>query len=161
MSPEFIEALLAGRLAEAEAIGSFRLPAGWPGEDEHFLGLRLQQMREDPSQQPWLVRGMVLQHPERPMIGHIGFHGRPDGGAAEMGYTVMPEFRRRGYAVEAANGLMDWASREHGVRRFIISISPNNAPSLALAAKFGFRQIGTQMDEEDGLELVFELLREG
>ncbi len=35
-----------------------------------------------------------------------------------------------------------------------------NAPSLAMAAKLGFRQIGEQMDPEDGLELVFELLRE-
>ena len=56
---------------------------------------------------------------ERGMLGHIGFHGRPDGrGAAELGYTVLPPFRRRGYALEAAQGLMDWAAREHGVRLF-------------------------------------------
>jgi hypothetical protein len=29
-----------------------------------------------------------------------------------------------------------------------------------MAAKMGFRQAGEQMDEEDGLELVFELARE-
>jgi RimJ/RimL family protein N-acetyltransferase len=37
------------------------------------------------------------------------------------------------------------------------SISPRNEPSLALARKLGFEQVGEQFDEEDGLELVFEL----
>jgi ribosomal-protein-alanine N-acetyltransferase len=74
-----------------------------------------------------------------------------------MGYTVMPDHRRRGYAVEAASGMMDWARRIHGVRRFRLSISPSNDPSLAMAAKMGFVRTGEQMDEEDGLEYVFEL----
>jgi RimJ/RimL family protein N-acetyltransferase len=95
------------------------------------------------------------------MLGHIGFHGPPDErGMAEMGYTVLPPFRRRGYALEAALGMMGWAQREHGVRLFRLSISPDNAPSLAMAVKMGFRQVGEQMDDEDGLEIVFELARE-
>jgi len=161
MSPAFIEALLAGRPAEAEAIGGFRPPEGWPDpHDERFLRLRLRQMAEDPTVQPWLMRAMVPRNGERGMLGHIGFHGRPDGrGAAELGYTVLPPYRRRGYALEAALGLMDWARREHGVRLFRLSIAPDNAPSLAMAAKMGFRLAGEQMDEEDGLELVFELCR--
>jgi len=36
------------------------------------------------------------------------------------------------------------------------SISPDNEPSLRLAQQFGFRQVGEQMDEIDGLEYVFE-----
>ena len=161
MSPEFIAALLSGRRAEAEAIAGLALPANWPGGDERFLRLRLPQLRADPSIQPWLMRAIVLPDPERTMVGHIGFHGRPnDDGAAELGYTVFPEFRRRGYATEAIRGLMDWALRQHSVRRFLVSISPENDPSLAMAAKLGFRQIGEQMDEEDGLELVHELVLE-
>lgn len=161
MSPDFIEALLDGRRAEAEALGHLKLPKSWPDEhDARFLRLRLGQMREDPSVQPWFIRAMVLRESERPLIGHIGFHGRPgENGSAEMGYTVLPEHRRRGYAAEAAQALMAWAAREHGAGRFIVSISPDNAPSLGMAAKLGFRQIGEQMDEEDGLELVFELVR--
>ena len=161
MSPAFIEALLADRRAEAEAIGGLRLPEGWPDpHDERFLRLRLRQMAEDPTVQPWLMRAMVLRDSERPMIGHIGFHGPPDGrGAAELGYTVLPPHRRRGYALEAALGLMAWAGREHGVRLFRLSIAPDNAPSLAMATKMGFRLTGEQMDEEDGLELVYELAR--
>ena len=118
-------------------------------------------MRGDPSLQPWLARAMVLPQRERPMIGHVGFHGPPDGqGAAEMGYTVLPPYRRRGYALEAAQGMMEWAEREHGARLFRLSISPANAPSLAMATKLGFRHVGEQVDEEDGPELILELVRE-
>jgi len=53
---------------------------------------------------------------------------------------------------------MDWAGTE-GVRQFVVSIGPWNEPSLAIARKLGFTQTGEQWDEEDGLELVFELDR--
>jgi len=162
LAPALIEALLAGQRAETEAAAGLTLPNGWPDpHDERFLRLRLRQMREDEGVEPWLVRAMVSRDRERRMLGHIGFHGPPDErGAAELGYTVLPPFRRRGYALEAARGMMDWALREHGVRLFRLSISPDNAPSLAMAAKMGFCQVGEQMDDEDGLELVFELAHE-
>jgi hypothetical protein len=35
-------------------------------------------------------------------------------------------------------------------------VSPTNRPSIAIIKKFEFPQIGEQMDEEDGLELIFE-----
>ena len=91
------------------------------------------------------------------MIGSIGFHGPPDSkGRLEVGYSVDPNFRRQGYAREAVEALFDWAYREHGIDRFVASISPTNEPSLRLASGFGFVQIGSQIDEIDGLELVFE-----
>jgi RimJ/RimL family protein N-acetyltransferase len=99
------------------------------------------------------------------MIGHAGFHGPPgvngrkDPEALEVGYTVFPPFRRQGYATEAVTALMDWAQGEKGIRRFIASVSPDNEPSLAMVRKLGFVQTGEQWDEEDGLELVFDLER--
>lgn len=99
------------------------------------------------------------------MVGHAGFHGPPGinglqaGDAVEVGYTVFPEARGRGYAQEAALALMRWAEREHRVRRFVASVAPDNEPSLAIVEKLGFAQIGEQWDAEDGLELVFELTR--
>jgi RimJ/RimL family protein N-acetyltransferase len=53
--------------------------------------------------------------------------------------------------------MMRWALGGHGITRFRVSIAPDNAPSLALAAKLGFQRTGEQMDPEDGLEYVFEL----
>jgi RimJ/RimL family protein N-acetyltransferase len=99
------------------------------------------------------------------MVGHAGFHGPPGingldaPDAVEVGYTVFPEHRGRGYAQEAVRALMDWAGTEHGMRRFIASVAPDNEPSLAIVRKLGFSQTGEQWDDEDGLELVFERRR--
>ena len=161
LSPEFLDALLGGHRADAEAALGLELPFAWPdGHDWGFLKLRRRQAREDPAREEWLPRAIGL---ERRMIGHIGFHGPPGvngpekPGALEVGYTVFEPFRRRGYATEAVVAILEWARTEHGVRHFVASVGPWNEPSLALVRRLGFRQTGTQWDDEDGEELVFEL----
>jgi RimJ/RimL family protein N-acetyltransferase len=120
-------------------------------------------MREDPDQQQWLVRAITLPEPDRRMIGHAGFHGPPGtnglerAGSLEIGYTVFEEYRGHGYATETARALLDWARDEHGIRHFIASVSPGNDASLAIVRKLGFVETGSQWDDEDGEELVFEL----
>ena len=163
LSAPFLEALLAGRVADAGAVAGIAIPAGWPDDhDRRFLELRAAQMRAEPAREQW-VRAVVARQPDRPMIGHAGFHGPPGTngprtpGALELGYTIFPSFRGRGYATEAASALMRWAEQAHGVRHFIASAAPDNAPSLAVLRKLGFVQTGTQWDDEDGKELVFEL----
>jgi RimJ/RimL family protein N-acetyltransferase len=162
LSPELLGALLAGRRDEAGRLGGFTIPAAWPDEhDGRFLALRLRQTLEVPSRGPWYVRAIVLPD-ERQMIGHIGFHGPPgvnarrDPDAVELGYTVFPEHRRRGYATEAVRALLAHAQTE-GVTRFIASVAPDNEPSLAIVRRLGFVEVGRHWDEEDGEELEFEL----
>ncbi len=157
---------MGGRRTEAQTLVPFPLPAAWPGAHEHHFRMRLDQMRKNPATEGWLVRAMVLRGPTPLAVGRIGFHGPPgvngkrDPGALEVGYDVDPVHRRKGYASEAARALISWASAEHGIRRFLASVSPGNEPSLAIVRKLGFVQIGTQWDEDDGEELVvFELSR--
>lgn len=164
LSPVFLESLLAGRRLEAASLLGARIPVDWPGPgEEAFLRTRLGQLERDPAWQPWLVRGVVARESRRPLLGHAGFHGPPgvngaqEAGALELGYAVFPSARGRGYATEAAVALIEWARREHGIRRFIASVAPDNAPSLAIVRKLGFAETGERWDEEDGLELVFEL----
>jgi [ribosomal protein S5]-alanine N-acetyltransferase len=160
MSPAFVDGILADRRADAEAVAGLKLPPDWPDErDRSLLRRRGEQMRQDPGSQQWLLRAMVLPNDGRSLIGHIGFHGPPETvGRAELGYTVMPDHLRRGYASEAARAMMEWAQREHGVTNFFLSISPDNVASLAMAARLGFTQVDEQIDEKDGLEYVFELV---
>src|SRR5215475_6522592 len=68
----------------------------------------------------------------------------------EYGYTVFSPFRRQGYAREACEALMRWAYQEHQVKRFVVSIRPDNLPSRRLAEQLGFQRIGSQVDEVDG-----------
>jgi ribosomal-protein-alanine N-acetyltransferase len=164
MSPAFLEAVLEGRLREASAVLKAAIPEAWPEErDERWLRRRLEQMQSDANVQQWLPRALVLRDAERVMVGHAGFHGEPGvsgtgkPGVLELGYTVFPPYRRRGFATEAAVALMDWAGRERGIQHFIASVAPDNPASLSTVRKLGFVQTGEQWDEEDGLELVFEL----
>jgi [ribosomal protein S5]-alanine N-acetyltransferase len=164
LTAELVEALLAGRREDAERVGGFRLPDGWPDDhDVRFLRFRAGQMLKDRTWETWLVRGIVLRGAGRPLVGHAGFHGPPGVNATkhpdavEVGYTVFPPFRRRGYAAEAVRALIGWAHDERGIRRVIASIGPGNVPSLALARRLGFREIGRHWDDEDGEELEFEL----
>lgn len=160
MSIPFMRALVAHDIETAANDLGAALPAGLPGELEHFLQYRLAQLDGAPSIRPWLGRAIVLTGDTgaRRLIGTIGFHGPPDdAGRVEVGYRVEPEHRRQGYARESIQALFDWASAEHGIRRFVASISPTNEPSLQLAKGFGFRETGSHMDEIDGLELELEV----
>lgn len=154
LSPEMIDALLDGSSELAP-------PAAWPDEhDASFLRLRRDQMLRDAGRREWGVRAIVLGGA---MIGHAGFHGPPgtNGPAApdavEIGYTVFEPWRGRGYAREAAAALIAWARDERGIRRFIASVAPDNAASLAIVRRLGFVETGEQWDEEHGLELLLEL----
>ena len=159
MSVPFMHALVARDLAAAEREIGAHVPAWLPDQLDDFLQYRLAQLEVDPSIREWLGRAMLLTDGagNRRVVGTIGFHGPPDAqGRAEIGYSVDPVYRRQGLAREAIRALFDWAGEAHGIRRFIASISPTNEPSLRLAAGFGFVQVGTQVDDIDGLELVFE-----
>jgi RimJ/RimL family protein N-acetyltransferase len=162
LTAEALEAIVAGRHAEAGRLGGFTVPARWPGDDARFFEMRLGQVRDDPGRLPWSIRAIVLRDGNE-AVGHAGFHGPPgvngleDPEAVEIGYTVEPERRRRGYAEETAAGLIAWAATRPGVRRVIASIAPDNEPSLGLARKLGFVEHSRVMDEEDGEEIVFVL----
>ena len=162
MGPALLEALLAGDHARAAQIGGFQIPNDLV-LSKRTLQMRLRQIRANPKAQPWLLRAIVIRQSQT-MCGRIGFHSEPgpddlrdvaaDG--VELGYAIGEPFRRRGFAKEAALLLMRWAFESHGQRCFILSITPNNGASLALAHSMGFIEVGSHIDEEDGLELYFE-----
>ena len=158
MSPRFIEASLEGNMEVAEQAIGGTVPEGWPDHDaRRRLIMRLDQILQAPISADWLLRGMVRRSDEA-LIGYINFHDAPDErGRAELGYTVFEQFRRQGYATEAIGAMMAWAKGLRPIAAFVVSISPQNEPSLRLAASLGFEQVGSQIDEIDGEEWVFEL----
>lgn len=165
--PEFLQAMLAHDLARAERSLGYSLPEGLLDSTD-VMELRLKQLRDDPALQPWLLRAIVLRD-QRVMVGHIGFHTGPGAdylqaiapGAVEFGFTVYPPHQRQGYAREASVAVMRWAKETHGVTRFVLSIRPDNVPSQALAASFGFIRIGSHVDEVDGVEDILQYMMAG
>jgi len=161
MGPALLEALLAGDRARAARIGGFHIPADL-ALSERTLQRRLRQIQANPGVQPWLLRAIVISE-SRTMCGRIGFHSEPGPedlhevvpDAVELGYEIGERFRRKGFAKEAVLTLMRWAFETHDQRSFILSIAPDNVASLTLARSLGFREVGSHIDEEDGLELYF------
>ena len=165
LSPEFLEACLMGELSRATDLLGYPIPPEWLAE-EALMRARLNQLHQNPALQPWLLRAILLRETQA-MIGTIGFHSAPGpeylatiapgGRGGAFGYTIFPAFRRQGYAREASAALMAWASEQHHVDQFVLTISPANLPSLRIAQRLGFRKIGAHIDDVDGPEDIFLL----
>ena len=156
-----IEAGLSGDWRSVEHHLDAKVPVDL-ADDPAVLRFALAQLAGDPDFLPWSVRALILKDSGE-MVGHIRFHTRPDPDylrpyaekAVEFGYAVFAAHRRRGYAGEAIDAVMRWAEDEHGIQRFIVTVSPDNVASLRLADRFGFRKIGQHVDEVDGVEGIY------
>jgi [ribosomal protein S5]-alanine N-acetyltransferase len=157
MTLELMEALLHGDRESAQQMVGYRIPTDWPQSMESTLRFRIAIAQAQPETLPLLLRAMVLRTDPTVVVGRIGFHGPTDDtGMLEIGYEVFPTFRRQGYAREAVLAMFRWAQRDTAVLRFRATVSPDNLASRRLVAGLGFIEVGSQWDEEDGEETVFE-----
>ncbi len=80
----------------------------------------------------------VVETHDGTFVGDCGLTMQDVEGTAhvEVGYHVMPDQRRRGYATEAARAVRDSAAA-HGVEHLIALIRPENAPSQGVARGLG------------------------
>jgi ribosomal-protein-alanine N-acetyltransferase len=123
------------------------VPSDWPvAELAEFLPVYAQLLARDPAVLgwgPWLV----VERESDTLVADAGFLGKPDeAGTVEIGYSVLPAFRRRGYAIEAAGALVGWALAQPGVARVVARCDPDNVPSIRVLERIGMRRTG----ERDG-----------
>ena len=163
LDSKILQYSLAGDSDALQNLLGVNVPPDWFAA-KALIYLRYQQIMRTPEYQPWSLRAIILRE-KGMLIGHIGFHTLP--GAAylhpyaqngvEFGFTVFPDFRHNGYAREASIALMEWAYQQQAVSKFILTISPDNIPSLKLAQGLGFKKIGSHVDEVDGVEDIYRL----
>ena len=158
LPPAAVHALAAGDLPAANAASAVPVSAYFTGPDWHGVWvMRSEQVRTDPQSAAWIT-GVVWDEQRQLAVGRAGFHGRPDAaGMVEVGYAIDPAHRRRGYARAALETLIERAAREPGVRTVRATIRPDNTTSRHLVTQYGFVAVGEQWDDEDGLEIVFEV----
>lgn len=151
-----LHALTAGNLAEASRITGYDLPEEYL-EHAWLWELRSIQLKNEPADEEW-VAWIVPRVKDRVVIGRSGFHASPDeDGMVELSYSVLPRYQRRGYATAILTELVTFARQHPDIRVLRASISPDNAASRATLSKFPFVHVDDQIDEIDGLELVYEL----
>lgn len=126
-------------------------------ESRWLWQIRSTQISAAPGDHPWITR-LIVDTTIGATVGLAGFHGPPDDrGMVEIGYRVDPPRQRRGYARAAVEILILVARMHPAVRVLRATISPDNAASIALVAQHGFRAVGEQWDEQDGLETIYEI----
>jgi RimJ/RimL family protein N-acetyltransferase len=153
-----LRALAEGDLAAANRTAPVALTPYLAGSEcQGVWRIRAEQVVSDPASAGWVTR--IVWDPDRGVaVGRAGYHGPPDEhGMVEVGYSVDPGFRRRGYARAALRALLERAGREPGVTTVRASISPGNVASRDLVLAHGFAAVGEQEDDEDGLEIVYEV----
>ncbi len=72
----------------------------------------------------------------------------------------MRSIRRTGGAATPGprlEALLQRAAGEPRVRTVRVTISPDNVASYQLASQYGFTEVGEQWDDEDGLEIIYEV----
>jgi RimJ/RimL family protein N-acetyltransferase len=148
---ELVRAEIGDRPVFAALLGA-TIPADWPPEMlVDALPFFLRQLEAAPDQTGWLNwYGLLAGGHGEPFVlmASGGFMGPPRNGTVEVGYSVLPEFQRQGYATEMAAALVDWAFAQPDVRRVIAEAHTDNTPSLRLLRKLGFVEIGPGAEPE-------------
>jgi RimJ/RimL family protein N-acetyltransferase len=159
-TPELTRAALESEAALATGLGVF-VPATWPPEflDPPSLEFILERLAEGPQQAGWWLHFVILgQGPTgRTLIGSAGYKGPPTpDGTVEVGYGIVRDYQRQGYASEAVRGLLEHAFEVPAVQRVIAETLPELVPSIGVLRKRGFRLTGD--GSEPGV-IRFELTR--
>ncbi len=152
----FSLALIKATLSGTDKLGELlevTVPDSWPGDDfAEVLPELVAQMEAEASEFVW--NWLIVHKQERAIVGDMGFMGGPSAGKAEIGYSIVPEYRNQGYATEAALYLVHWALQQREIRLVTAQCLDDNLGSIKVLEKIGMRQL-----EAEGQMLQWEASR--
>ena len=143
-----LRAIVAGPDDTAARLGLV-VPAGWPEFPEAYA--HTLEMTARPEF-PWAWWTYVFVDRRRgALIGSGGYKGPPSPeGHVEIGYETAPVFRGRGYATEAAAGLIAHAFEDPEVRAVLAHTLPEANASTRILEHNGMSKVGEVEDPTDG-----------
>ena len=71
------------------------------------------------------------------LIGTVGLWKSEPWPETELGYWLLPEMQRHGYAVEAATSVLNYAFQKLRLESVVSYIDKDNEPSIRLSKKLG------------------------
>jgi RimJ/RimL family protein N-acetyltransferase len=149
---EMLRADAADRARLATLLGAI-IPGSWPQALFADALTHLDAwLKPDHLAAGWGVWYIVLRGPAPILIGTAGFKGPPGAdGRVEVGYGVVEDHQRLGYASEATSALVDHAFAR-GVRTVLAHTFERLTPSIGVLNACGFRRAGPgfeQVSEEE------------
>jgi RimJ/RimL family protein N-acetyltransferase len=144
---EHVEAELTARV-DLERLLEASVPEDWPpgeydrGAQEFF---RAQLASRGASLIGWLTWYAVTRNSQggrESLVAGAGFLGPPANGAVEIGYSVIPTARRRGYATEIVKALVAHAFAHPEVNVVVAHTCEENVESTHVLLHCGFSRVG-------------------
>jgi RimJ/RimL family protein N-acetyltransferase len=138
----------------------------WPPlyHDDITCAWGLERVTNNPELLGWGQWHILLKRGDAPplLVASAGFHGPPDAGNAEIGYSVIEPRQRQGIAPEIVTAFCKWAFDHDVISKLTITTldKPELQPSSKVALRSGFHLAGTRPSHE-GTILIYELSREG
>ena len=146
---ERLRADLSGPAALAVALAAI-VPEDWPPElyDRGAGEWALRYAEEHPVELQWGMYYVIdPAASDGPTVaGVVGFRGAPEAGVVELGYSILPRFRRRGYATEAVAALVELAFAHDQVDRIIAQTLPELGASIGVLRRSHFVFAGAGTD---------------
>jgi [ribosomal protein S5]-alanine N-acetyltransferase len=147
-SLQHLEAELCGPAALGAMLG-VAAPPGWPPGDYDYNVLKCFRSQLEVAGDSaagwfnWYAIAPDANGLRETLVASAGYRGPPaEDGSVEIGYSVMPDARRRGYATELVEFLVARALRFHPVRSVIAQTLESNATSAGVLLRCGFVRVG-------------------
>jgi len=135
----------------AELLGA-RVPPSWPPGEYDRNALEFFQARLETDALgyhgwlSWYVMTLAEAGEQSSLVAGAGYLGPPDDGTVEIGYSVVPEARRFGYATEIVGALVRHAFGTGAVRRIVAETTASNEASQRVLERNGFVATGAGRD---------------
>jgi ribosomal-protein-alanine N-acetyltransferase len=160
---------LTAELESPEALGealAVDAPSTWPPElyDADAVRWTIEWLtthpREAAGSMYYIAEASVSTGARAQLIGVAGFKGGPDDtGVVEIGYGILAERRRRGFASEAVRALLALAFDDQRVSTVVAHTLPELAASIGVLRATGFTYDGPGNDSHEPSAIRYVLPR--
>ena len=96
---------------------------------------------------------LVVMKETNESMGMCGLIKRDTLDDVDIGYAFLPKFWGKGYAVEAAQAIKEYAKNGIGLRRLVAIVDPANEASIRVLEKLGLQFEKMVKLSEDDIEL--------
>ena len=133
--------ILGGHYQELFDLG-ISFDAGWPDAAELETLPKILKNLELVNEPTGFESWMIIVKLGMKIIGSTGFKGVPnEEGSIDIGYGIISQEQKKGYAIEAATALAGWAFKKTEVKRITARCVIKNTNSARLLNKMKFIEI--------------------